>query len=241
MSQLQNITCSNCGTKNEYYYSSCKHCKAFIREKVVNIDLGNSLINIIDSPSETFSKIISSEHKNYITFLLILISIRFAIISRFISVPFAGNETNLDTLTALSIFLIFTISIFFLLSLLLKNIIRTWGITTPRLKDVNSILVYSFLPQLLALIILFPIELVFYGEYLFSNNPYPFDIKESVFYVLLVIELLSFIWTIFLFYTGLSLLVINKIKSLLITLISFSILFFTLYLMSKLYLITYEN
>ncbi|MGQ9642472.1 MAG: YIP1 family protein, partial [Ignavibacterium sp.] len=199
-------------------------------------DLGETILRIIDSPAETFRKIKFSEHKNYIFFLLFFLSIRFLIISRFISVPFVYETIKLNTLLIILISFGITIILFLILSFLLQKILLLLSIKT-RFKDILAVIIYSLLPNLLALLILFPIELVFYGEYLFSNNPYPYQIKESVFYFLLVIETLTLVWSIFLVYIGIKEFVKVKLFSFTISVLLWLAISLVLFLQSKLFLI----
>lgn len=197
------VSCPNCGSYNFDYEYKCQNCKSFLRERIINIDLGETLIRLIDNPSETFHKIKLAEHKNYILFLLSFLAIRFLIISRFISVPSSGNNTNYNLFLVILFSLIITYLLVLSLSFFIKRIASLIRIKV-RNKDVLAVLTYSFIPNLFALFILFPVELVFYGQYLFSNNPYPYQIKESVFYFLLVLEILTILWSVFLLVIGLN-------------------------------------
>lgn len=239
MNKLASIRCNQCNAENDYYEISCKNCKAFIREKIVNIDLGDTLLRLIDSPTEAFRKIVLSEHKNYIYFLILLVSIRFAIISRFMSVPFISDYTRLNNFQALAVFLIFSVVLFYLLAFLIKRIFNFSG-KNIRLKDILALLVYSMIPQTFALIILFPIELILYGEYLFSSNPYPFQIKASVFYFLFTLEIFSIIWSILLLFIGLKLFFDTNFKTIIMSFVISSLLIISLFIMSKIYIL-YEN
>jgi hypothetical protein len=101
-----------------------------------------------------------------------------------------------------------------------------------RAKDIFSILSYSLVPYLFALIVLFPLELFFFGQYLFSRNPSPFVIKETTAYVMLVLEILMVVWSLFLMIMALFTLTKNKFYSVTMgILISLSILGFQ-YLLS---------
>jgi hypothetical protein len=236
LSYKNEIICNNCGSPNPEYEYKCSNCKAFLRDRIVNIDLGDTLIRIIDTPAETFRKIKFSEHKNYIFFLLFFLSIRFLILSRFISVPFVYETIKLNTLLLILISFGITIILFLFLSFLFQKIISLLNIKV-RFKDILAVIIYSSLPNLFALFILFPIELVFYGEYLFSNNPYPFQIKESVFYFLLVVESLTILWSIFLAYIGIKEFVKAKLFSFIISVLMWFIVSLALFLQSKLFLI----
>jgi len=230
------ISCPNCGEYNFDYEIKCKNCKSFIRERIVNLDLGETLIQLIDSPTEAFHRIKFSEHKNYLIVLLIFLSIRFLIISRFISVPFTENSTNLSVLILWVISFIITISLLTFVSFVLQKIFLVNKVNA-RFKDILSVVVYSFVPNVFALIILFPIELVFYGEFIFSNNPYPYQIKESIFYFLLTLEALTIIWSVFLMTIGLKEFLRARIFSFVITIIVWILISVVLFLQSKIFLI----
>lgn len=236
MNYKNEISCPNCGEYNFDYEIKCKNCKSFIRERIVNLDLGETLIRLIDSPTEAFHRIKFSEHKNYLIVLLIFLSIRFLIISRFISVPFTENSTNLSVLILWVISFIITISLLTIVSFVLQKIFLVNKVNA-RFKDILSVVVYSFVPNVFALIILFPIELVFYGEFIFSNNPYPYQIKESIFYFLLTLEALTIIWSVFLMTIGLKEFLRARIFSFVITIIVWILISVVLFLQSKIFLI----
>jgi hypothetical protein len=48
------------------------------------------------------------------------------------------------------------------------------------------------------LVVLFPIELIIFGDYIFSLNPSPFVIKEMIAYTLFTVESLLILWSVFL-------------------------------------------
>jgi hypothetical protein len=58
------------------------------------------------------------------------------------------------------------------------------------------------MPYSFAAIILFPVELIIFGNYLFSVNPSPFIIKSFFAWVLISIEVLLILWSVFLAVTG---------------------------------------
>ena len=67
-----------------------------------------------------------------------------------------------------------------------------------RFKDTLALIVYSQIPFLFGLFILFPLELVIFGDYLFTLNPSPFVIKGNITYFFLVLEIGLVFWSIFL-------------------------------------------
>jgi hypothetical protein len=87
------------------------------------------------------------------------------------------------------------------LSLLLLLILKASGIKA-RFKDLFALFTFSLMPYSFAAIILFPVELIIFGNYLFSVNPSPFIIKSFFAWVLVSLEVLLILWSAFLTVTG---------------------------------------
>jgi hypothetical protein len=192
------IVCKNCQTHNPFHELTCRNCKSYLRERVYNIDLWKLIENLIESPVKGFTKIIHSEQKNFIIFIILFTSIKFLINTIFFFLINRHNNLySVNSLRNYLIVLLSTIVIVSLFSLLIKFTNNISGNIT-RTKDNISILSYSLLPNVFALTILFPLELIFFGGYLFSNNPSPFIIKETIAYLMLILELILILWTFFL-------------------------------------------
>jgi len=192
------VVCKNCKSENPFYELICRKCKSYLRERVYNIDLWHTISLLIESPSKAFKLIINSEHKNFLVVLLLLISGKVLLNGIFLKIFLLKGEAEfpnyfLDYLLTLS----FTVVILLLFSVLFKTISEKNGIQT-RFPDNFSLFTYSFVPYTFSLIVLFPVELVLFGGYLFSYNPSPFQIKETLSYVLFAFEGLIIIWSIFL-------------------------------------------
>jgi len=69
-----------------------------------------------------------------------------------------------------------------------------------RFKDTFALIIYSQIPLIFGLVILFTLELVIFGDYLFSINPTPLIIKGSIAFLFLALEIGVIIWSIFLVY-----------------------------------------
>ena len=223
------VICHNCQTENPFYKLICENCKSYIRDRVYNIDLGNIIARLIENPTSGFKTIIFSEHKNFLVFLILFSVLKFEIDSVFISLYFQKEIISLSNFAVgyLGLLLILT-AVFILFSYLVNFLNKKLGYET-RVKDNFSIYIYSFLPHLFALIILFPLELVMFGEYLFSTNPSPFAIKEFIAYTLLILEFLIIIWSFFLTIMAHYTQTKNVLYSIIITIIYQSLLFFILY------------
>jgi len=218
---FDNSTCSRCNHNNPPYKSICEKCKNHLRERVVNIDLWSMILLLIEDPKTAFRNIIYAEHKNFIYFLLFFISIKNLIIARFISVPELGlNGTNASVITEFILSAILTTTFFVLTTLVLFQLQKN----SARLRfiDLFSINLYSFIPYLIGLFVIFPVELIVLGSDVFSNNPYAFQIKPTISYILIGFEIILILWTILLYSKSIYIVLTNKLR------ITFQILFFAI-------------
>lgn len=214
------VICKNCSNENPLYTHICLNCKQFLRDKVSNVDIWETIGNIIESPSKAFQKIIYAEHKNFIVFLTLILALRLLILSRFVSLPF--SEFNKSVLPIIPLYIVNLVAFTILILLIAGGtsyILKRLDYKT-RIRDLFSLSVFSQLPNIFAVIILFPIELIVFGNYLFSNNPYPFQVKSTVSYILIGFEIGMIVWSIVLNYISYLTLTANKILSLSITIIS---------------------
>jgi hypothetical protein len=226
------VICSNCGKENPFYKHTCINCKGYLRDRIYNLDLWQLTGALIENPVKAFIRIIQSEHKNFIILITVLFSLRAFIDSRYLSVLVSGEsplriglipELLISAGAGFLVIWIFTIILFFL------NKIN--GLKT-RIRDNNAVLIYSLLPFSFALIILFPVELIIFGQYLFSNNPSPFVLKPGVAYTLLAFEGLLILWGIFLSVSGIYALSRNISYSLIVGLIFNIYMFGFIFLLS---------
>ena len=225
--------CKKCNHVNPAYKSICEECKSYLRERVVNIDLWNTIQMIIEEPSAAFRQIIFAEHKNFVIFLIFLIGTKNLIISRFISVPQLGSDGVITSIMySLILSIIFSIIPFLLLTVTQIIVYKKKKIYL-RFKDIYATNVYAFIPYIFGLIFIFPIELTVLGGNIFSNNPYSFQIKPTISYILIGIEIIVLIWSLILVSKSVYIIVSNRIISILLTIIIFTIWFLTVYISSK--------
>ena len=223
------IICKNCSTENPFYGLICNNCKAFLRERIFNIDLWKILALIIESPSTAFRLIIHSEHKNFLSFLVLLISGKFFISSMFIALLSLKGQAELGSFVKnYLVILIVLMLLLTICSYLVTIVFKKFKLET-RFKDNFSIIIYSFVPYIFGFIILFPIELILFGGYLFSVNPSPFVVKESLAYILSAFEILIILWGCFLTFFALYTQSRNKFFSLTASLIINLLVYSTLY------------
>jgi hypothetical protein len=228
------IICKNCGAENPYYGLICGSCKGYIRERIVNIDLFRVLSLLIHSPQKAFSQIIQAEHKNFIYFILLLASAKFLVDSMYISLAFSNNQPHLGNFTTNYLIISAGAVIFiFLYSVLIKFINSAFDLKS-RIRDSFTIFIYALIPQVFAIIILFPVEVTVFGNNLFSNNPTPFTTKSTFAYILAGFEGLMILWSILLAFWGMFTQTKNIIYSVITALGFTSAIFYLLYLSSEL-------
>ncbi len=223
---MKNITvCKNCGSENPFYALICSNCKAYLRTRVPNIDLWFTIGKLIESPAEAVKNIIYAEHKNFTLFLLILSAIKLTINSFIIynalKLKSIQNDNILSVCLFTSAFFIVTFIVIIFL-IYLNNILFH---IKNRFKDNFSIYTYSFMPLIIALLILTPVEYALFGHYWFTFNPSPFIIKTVQSYMLIIIEVIFLLWSLILFIISTYVQSKNVIYSITIGIISFIILF----------------
>lgn len=192
------LVCNNCGTENPFYSYICNKCKSFLRSKVANIDLWSTLWNLLDSPVQTSETIIHAEHKNFVGSILTLAGIKIGL-----SFLIVANALKLfgDEIGGPFNFIVISAIIFVLTLLVISSVVtainKSTGIAN-RVKDNIALFAYSFLPIVLTLIVLTPIQLALFGIYWFTFNPSPILFKPMASYVIYFIEGLFFLWSLIL-------------------------------------------
>lgn len=196
---MKNVTeCKNCGTENPYYQLNCTKCKAYLRDRIMNIDFWTTLWNLIESPKKAFSNIIHSEHKNFVIVMTFLLSIKFFINSLIFTNAFKINTHTVNYLLfnfgASLLYTIIITHFFALLTTFLNNLFKIKN----RFKDNLSIYVYSLWPLILGGIFLFVVEYALFGHYFITFDPSPFLLKENVAYITAGLEGVIILWSLFL-------------------------------------------
>jgi len=221
------ISCPHCNSENAFYNVTCIKCKYYLRDRIFNIDLWSAISSLIDNPTTSFRNIIFSEHKNFIFFILLFISAKYLINVRLLAMISIGEfQTTVELLFSYLIIL-GLVCLYCIVFTLVYKILCHFNSIHFRFKDVFSLIIYSQVPYALGLIILFPLELVIFGDYLFSMNPTPFTIKGSIAYLFLVVEIGIILWSIFLTFKAFKAHSQSSTFSNLVT-ISFVVLFWTL-------------
>ena len=230
---FEHTKCKKCNFINPPYKNICSECKSYLRERIVNIDLWDTIRLIIEDPEKAFRNIIFAEHKNFIIFITFFIAIKNLIIARFFSVPELGMNGVITSFIISLVLAIIVTSLLIISFSLVQNKKYSKKEVKLRFKDIYAVNAYSFIPYLFGLVFIFPVELVVLGGDIFSNNPYSFEIKPLITYILIGFELITITWSFYLIYRSIVTMNLSKTFSFFIT-ISFIITWFAaLYLSSK--------
>jgi hypothetical protein len=192
------LVCKNCKYENPYYVWICNNCNSYLRERIFNIDLWNVLGLLIYEPKKGYGIIIQSEHKNFILPIFLFASIKLFIDSMFIALLTYKNEPFLGNVIIHFLIIFSTLLAMVLIFVLVLTLLNNFLGLNTRFRDNLSILVYSLIPHVFALILLFTVELTVFGGSLFSNNPSPFSVKEFLAYTFLAFEGIIVVWGIIL-------------------------------------------
>lgn len=217
--------CENCGTKNALYALNCTKCKSYLRERVVNIDLGSFIFRLIEEPFVSLRRVIYAEHKNYSIVFFILLLLKVFSISFIVRnfLPLQKFDFHYFWIYFLNITVYF-IPIFLLLSFLVFKMHQSFG-NKERLKDQFATFTFASTPAIMSIVLLLPVEFALFGTYWFTFNPSPFFMKSAVAYLLFGIEGILLLWTLFLFFVQYHIRTKKIVYSILAALISFLLLF----------------
>jgi len=198
---LKKIECPSCKQKNFIQNYKCMNCGIIIRDKIVNINLGDALKYLIISPKFILQRIFLAEHKNYSLILFLLLNIKLLIYHcHFL------NVYDLDLSSIQSYFLLTVLILVFNLTFLIitQNVISILARENLSLKNLSSIFIYSLSFFSLSVIILFPLEWMQFGYFLFSRNPSMFEINSLKSIIIYFIESILIIYSLLLLCIGLS-------------------------------------
>ncbi|MFH0989753.1 MAG: Yip1 family protein [bacterium] len=192
------IKCSICQTENDLFAVTCKSCKAFLQNRVPNLNFFETVWKVIESPSTTFPIIVRSEQKNYSLFLFTMsgIALSFALFWFF---RLGNRFTNLFELIPAATISGFGIGIVLGAVLVIPYhiAVRLFG-GLAKIRSSFALLAYSLVPVVLSLIFILPIELLTFGMYFFTANPPPYTINPVLYTILMGIDGCVVVWSLIL-------------------------------------------
>lgn len=210
------FSCESCNSENELFRFSCKICGNTFHNKIANIDFTSAFVKLIEAPSSGFREIIQAENKNFIWVILLIASIKI-LINLHLIFPLQIEATNFSLFQQLVLSFLIIVALSLLLSFAIKNFFAKKY--TIRFNDLLAVTAYSQLVYIITLAVFFPLEIVLFGEFLFSRNPSPFFVKETFAYLFSSLELIAIAWQIVLMTIGIKIFVGNKTTAALIAIL----------------------
>ncbi len=188
------VQCPTGSFENDEFSTICAKCRAFLQNRVPNLNFFDTSWGILESPLKTFKIIGIAEHKNYGIFLFCCFGIALSFTAAWYLKIGAFFESLLDLIPfTFGVGMILGAVLAVVLPFVHQMVTKTMG-ATARVRQSYGILAYSLVPILLSLILVLPVELLTFGMYMFTSNPHPAVIKPVSYHVLLGFDILLGIW-----------------------------------------------
>ena len=215
------IVCPVCGQQNDDLAVLCVSCRGYLQSKVDNLNLFETIWQLIERPRVAFKRIVLATHKNYMYLLSCLLGMSMTF--GYFWIRHVGSQfANVLTLVATGGGIGIGAGILFvaLLSLVLVRCVRWFG-GKVTVRNTMAVIAYASVPIALSLAFVFPLEIAIFGIDFFGSNPPPIVINPLVYLVLLGFDTAAAIWALVLLYHGITVLTgFHRVKSIAVTLIT---------------------
>ncbi len=190
------MQCLICKEENDEFAVTCRSCKAFLQNRVPNLDLFKTAWKVLESPRKVFHTIALAEHKNYSFVLFLLFGIALSFTGFWLFQWGTYFTTLLDLLpVAVGLGLVLGLLSTLLLTAIYHLSVKMVG-GSNSLRNSWATLAYATTPIALTLILLLPIELMTFGMYLFTSNPHPYTLKPLSYVVLTGLDAVFVLWSL---------------------------------------------
>jgi len=192
------IKCPVCLAENSDFATVCLKCKAFLQDRIPNINLFETAWRVIESPAIAFRQIVLAEHKNFSLFLFAFFGISLSFTAFWF---FKLGNRFFSLLDVIQWALISGVAVGLASAVFLTVsyhvAARVFG-GRGGIRDSMGLLAYALVPIVISLFLVLPIELLTFGMYLFTSNPSPYSIKPLSFILLAGFDVLVSLWTLIL-------------------------------------------
>ena len=196
------MICTVCQSENDEFAVTCKQCKAFLQDRIPNLNLFETAWGMIESPRASFRKIAIAEHKNFAVLLFALFGLGLSFAAFWFFELGDRFSTLLDLIiigmiSGPGIGILTGVCLAILYHFLAKG---AGGKATIRTSI--GVLAYSLTPIVVSVFLMLPIELLTFGMYMFTLNPHPYVLKPVSYIILMSLDSLVTLWTIILLTVG---------------------------------------
>ncbi|MBU2445275.1 MAG: hypothetical protein KJ666_06835 [Bacteroidetes bacterium] len=214
---MNKIICKSCRTENLFEAYKCSNCSNVMRAKVSNIDFWAILYQLLFDTTLGFKQIVYAENKNFVAALFILLNLKLStLLLAVCSVYDLGFSFSEFWIILFVLTIASSIFVFLYLETLRIIFVKIYQVDILR-KNYFSIVGYASSFFSMSIFILLPIELLLFGQYLFSSNPSPFAIKEIPAYLTAGLEVFAALSFFALLYYGLKTYLCSNKVSILLT------------------------
>ena len=174
------VECNACHERIANYLDTCSNCGAFIRSRRNILNIWLTIFNLFAEPVKTMEDIIFVKRKSGIFILFLVMVIGFSLLN-FIYMNAQVQENTGVAAYSVSLWLTFKELTLFLISysLISKLFFGFLGYKS-RIKDLLAVSVFAFIPFVLSIFLLLPVELGLFGEFWFTFNPFPGLLNHSL-------------------------------------------------------------
>jgi len=195
-------SCPVCQEQNKWYATRCSHCGSYLQNKVDTLNLFETLWELVESPLRALSRIILAEHKNYTLLLSGVFGIAFVYAYSWFHHVGARIESLLVVLlVGLLAGPVAGIGLMGILSALLTVILRKLG-SPMSFRNVHAVTSYASAPVVFSLFLVFPLELMTFGGFLFTSNPSLGTLNPASYVLFLLLDGSAVLWSVVLLSVG---------------------------------------
>lgn len=219
------IACSICQTSNHHLQTICVKCHAFLQTRTENLDLFGTAWKLIERPRSAFRTIAIAEHKNYGLLISAAAGVSLAFAMLWVLKAGEGGQTLFGVISlGVTIGPMAGIVVALLLSTCVKVFARLLG-SFASFRNAFAVIAYTFIPLVLALVFIFPIELLTFGNFFFMRNPSPFLLKPASYVILIALNAAFVIWSFLLGLFGIKMLLDSSwSKAIVVLVLSLSVI-----------------
>lgn len=196
------MTCTVCGAENPETATICSSCRAFLQNRIPTLDLFQTAWGCLVAPIRTFHTVTIAEHKNYSLTLFGFAGIPFvaSTVASFQGGTFIGGFLETAALSTMLGFVVGVAAGLLLTVVHWLNARFLGGDGSFRLS--LGLVAYALVPATAIGLLIYPIQLLTFGEHWFAANPHPSTINEVSYWTLQMLQWGGILWSIILLATG---------------------------------------
>ncbi len=190
------ITCPVCHTSNHHLAAVCTSCGGFLQTRQENLDLFATVWKLVESPIKAYRAITIARHKNNLVLLSCLAGCALTFFLFWMYNLGDHSESLLNLLLAgLSVGPFFGMVVVGLAGFFVYFLSK---LASPNVSYRNSLAVvaYSCVPIIISFVLIFPLELMTFGLYLFTKNPSPYQLRPTSYLISSGLDGMFGVWSI---------------------------------------------